>query len=203
MRSAQVRGPRTSSVSTSISHPTVKGLNYPRHKLLYSLPIKNTAGSFFGMAPGNKQIVQRTWGLQELEARSLSLRGDAGLAEQKRLTYGPHLKYDEFLAMPNRIVAAAFSFVFVFTFGALAAISPVCKTSHSYLLQYTHTFAAPLVSQEAGDPARLWPIRRNYDQRLVQIHEHLVFRAHHSFSQEIRRDCDEWQGRSGLSWNSR
>ncbi|KZP18410.1 hypothetical protein FIBSPDRAFT_595724, partial [Athelia psychrophila] len=103
----------------------VKGLNYPRMKLLYSLPIKNIVGSFFFMAPTNRQIVQRTWGLQELEERALSLRGGVDLAEQKRLTYGPHLRYDEFIAMPNRIIAAAFSFIFFLTFGALAKISPL------------------------------------------------------------------------------
>ncbi|KAF7983029.1 hypothetical protein HWV62_24676 [Athelia sp. TMB] len=102
----------------------VKGLSYPPIKLLYSLPIKNIVGSFFGMAPGNKQIVQRSWGLQELEARTLALGSGQGIAEQKKLTYGRQLKYDEFLAMPNRFIAAAFSFVFAVSMATLAFVKP-------------------------------------------------------------------------------
>lgn len=119
------------------------------------------------MAPGNRQIVQRTWGLQELEARTLALKGGAGLAEQKRLTYGPHLKYDEFIAMPNRIFAAAFSFVFVLTFSALATISPVCKDLTRASLDVLIPFAAPLVGEKTGNSARFGSIGRHYDEGLV------------------------------------
>lgn len=107
---------------------TVKGLKYPNPKLLYSLPIRNIVGSVFVMAAGNKALVQRSWGLQELEARTLASNGGAKLEAQKRLTYGPHLRYDEFLAMPNRFFAAAFSFVLALTMGALVAVKPVSTT---------------------------------------------------------------------------
>src|ERR1700720_1064405 len=86
------------------------------------------------MASGNRSVVQRTWGLHELEARCLSHRLQAktnaidnpdALKEQRRLTYGPQFKYDEFIIMPNALIAVMFTVTFGIVLACLKSILPV------------------------------------------------------------------------------
>jgi hypothetical protein len=102
--------------------------------LIYGLPVKGRVqskkmfyrltphspsiqGAFFFMTPSNKAIVERTWGLHELEAhrtesrtRSDTTGGTSNdnndkvrtLHEMaKRLSYGPQFVYDEFIITRN------------------------------------------------------------------------------------------------------
>ena len=80
----------------------------------------------------NRSVIQRTWGLHELEARRQStnvnvnaIGGPDAEAERKRLTYGRQLKYDEFIVMPNAAVAILVTFSFAVAVAALTFISPV------------------------------------------------------------------------------
>lgn len=143
---------------TRISFRAVKGLPYPRPKFLYSLPLANAVGSFFIMAPGNRSIVQRSWGLQELETRTLASGSSTDAVEQKRLTYGQQFKYDEFVVMPGRVAAATFSFIFAVSATALALIAPVCSLFYFPSLQYYSILTPAMMSHSsAGCLRKLCP----------------------------------------------
>jgi len=112
----------------------VEGLPSPRPRLLYTLPLSSprVRGSFFAMIGINRSVVQRTWGLHELEARRLSTRANAnavgqfdGQAERKRLTYGRQFRYDEFIAMPNAAVAVLFTIAFAAGLASLTLFPPL------------------------------------------------------------------------------
>ncbi|KAG6873133.1 hypothetical protein C0995_002507 [Termitomyces sp. Mi166 len=71
-------------------------------------------GAFFLMAPANKKLVQRTFGLLELqriEASQLGLPAEVAKIT-RRESYGPSFAYDEFLILPSRFSAIAFSTMF-------------------------------------------------------------------------------------------
>ena len=111
---------------------TVVGLPRSPPRLLYTLPLFPTIrGTFFVMAPTNISIVQRTWGLHELEARRTSLQSNASgpgpesRAEQQRLTYGRQFKYSEFMVMPGAVSAVAAGIAITIVFAALAFLPPV------------------------------------------------------------------------------
>jgi short subunit dehydrogenase-like uncharacterized protein len=115
----------------------VQGLPSPHPRLLYTLPLSSPAirGAFYIMAPTNRAVVQRTWGLHELEARRLAISTnssakhstsipDTQASEKQRLTYGRQFKYDEFLAMSNAVSAVAFGIVFALGAVALMFLPP-------------------------------------------------------------------------------
>lgn len=88
------------------------------------------------MTPTNRAVVQRTWGLHELDARRTALRmnnkasvGAPGIqslvSEKQRRTYGRQFKYDEFLVMSNAVSAITFGVVFALGAMALVFIPPV------------------------------------------------------------------------------
>jgi len=112
----------------------VEGLPSPRPRLLYTLPLSSprVRGSFFPMIGVNRSILQRTWGLHELEARRQSMHVNTNAvgqpdaqAEQKRLTYGREFKYDEFIVMPNAIIAVLASIAIAAVLASLTFIPPV------------------------------------------------------------------------------
>lgn len=109
----------------------VRGLPSPHPRLLYTLPLSYppVCGAFYLMAPTNRAVVQRTWGLHELDARRMALRINNSasasetqtlVAEKQRRTYGRQFKYDEFIVMSN--TASAITFGIVFALGAMALI---------------------------------------------------------------------------------
>lgn len=101
----------------------VTGPKPPGVSLYYSLPIPGARpliGSFFFMKPANKALVQRTFGLLELEARTSNLK------EVKLARYGPGFTYDEFLVMPSVFRAVSFSLIFMTGFLLVAFVKPVC-----------------------------------------------------------------------------
>jgi hypothetical protein len=116
----------------------VQGLPSPHPRLLYTLPLSSPAirGAFYIMAPTNRGVIQRTWGLHELEARRLAISKssnannitstpDAQAAEKQRLTYGRQFKYDEFVVLSNAVSAIAFGIVFALGAVALMFLPPV------------------------------------------------------------------------------
>lgn len=109
------------SLRAHFSLPPASRKPFRKPKLLYSLPIPGAfsiIGSFFFMKPSNQAIVQRSWGLLEVESKQNPS------PELKKRYYGTKFLYDEFAVMPNRVVAAAVSCVFIF--GQLClTISPV------------------------------------------------------------------------------
>lgn len=100
----------------------VAGRRPPRTPLYYKVPIPGARpliGAYFFMEPANKALVQRTFGLLELEAQT-SKSKEAQLAR-----YGPDFVYDEFLTMPNAFAAVSFTFVFMTGFLLVAFVQPV------------------------------------------------------------------------------
>jgi hypothetical protein len=80
----------------------------------------------------NRAVVQRTWGLHELEARRLGTNASSNtvskpddLAERKRLTYGLEFKYDEFMIMPNATAAILLTIGFWIGLATLTFVPPV------------------------------------------------------------------------------
>ncbi|GJN91594.1 hypothetical protein Rhopal_004617-T1 [Rhodotorula paludigena] len=69
---------------------------------------KRTYGMAFLMAPINCAVVERTWGILE-----------SADASKRALRYGPKFVYDEFMTLPNPIVAFLGSAFFYLAFGAL------------------------------------------------------------------------------------
>jgi hypothetical protein len=71
------------------------------------------------MGPSNKAVVQRSFGLLELRART-SKSKEAQLAR-----YGPDFAYDEFLAMPNTFVAVSYTLIYMTSFLLFLTFRPV------------------------------------------------------------------------------
>ncbi|KAF8870481.1 Saccharopine dehydrogenase-domain-containing protein [Infundibulicybe gibba] len=116
---------RAAALDHSIS--PVKGLPVPM-KLLHSLRIfprthapRTLQGALFFMRPVNKALVDRTWGLKELAARD----GTEATDESKQARYGPAFRYDEFMVMSSRPVAALFVSAFLLVLGLVAYVPPV------------------------------------------------------------------------------
>ena len=112
---------------------TVIGLPRSPPRLLYTLPVfaPTLKGTFFVMASTNRAIVQRTWGLHELQVRRTKLQssssgpGPESRAEQQRLTYGRQFKYNEFMVMPNTASAIIVGIAIAIVFAALMFLPPV------------------------------------------------------------------------------
>lgn len=76
-------------------------------------------GGFFMMGPTNKAVVQRSFGLLELKARTTQSK-EAQLAR-----YGPDFAYDEFLAMPNTFAAVSYTLIYMTGFMLFLTLPPV------------------------------------------------------------------------------
>ncbi|KAG5653801.1 hypothetical protein H0H81_010471 [Sphagnurus paluster] len=107
----------------------VKGRALPVFQFLYnqSIPGEPTVhGGFFFMQPTNRKVVQRTFGLLEMQARYAESSGaNAKLLEAaQHERYGPSFAYDEFLVMPSRLSSVLVSTSFAVLFGLLALVAP-------------------------------------------------------------------------------
>ncbi|KDR76288.1 hypothetical protein GALMADRAFT_473621 [Galerina marginata CBS 339.88] len=92
------------------------GQRRPLLRFLYNLPIPGTKplkGAIFLMAAGNKAVIQRTFGLLEMQARDSKAK-DAQLAR-----YGPEFCYDEFMGTSGTMSALVFTAALIFSFGML------------------------------------------------------------------------------------
>ncbi|PPQ99762.1 hypothetical protein CVT24_009665 [Panaeolus cyanescens] len=97
------------------------GIIRPEFKAIYKLPIlgeKTLVGGPFVMAPTNKHVVQRTWGLLEYGAREKRTK------EAELLRYGPDFSYDEFSQTKTVVSALVLTTALIIGFGALV-ISPI------------------------------------------------------------------------------
>lgn len=94
------------------------------------------------MAASNRAVVQRTWGLHELEARRLSLNMHPNAATkpdrdaQQRLTYGRQFKYDEFMSVKSRAYAVLIGVVFAVGWAVLAFLPPVSWAEETWVLSF-------------------------------------------------------------------
>jgi hypothetical protein len=81
-----------------ISFLTVRGRTQPP-SLFYNLTPHSPpiTGAFFLMRGANTAIVDRTWGLHEVQVR----QRDQAPEHLKRLAYGPNFVYDEFIITNN------------------------------------------------------------------------------------------------------
>ncbi|GLB37942.1 putative saccharopine dehydrogenase NADP binding domain [Lyophyllum shimeji] len=118
---------RDSSADYALS--PVGGRGMPKFRFLYNLSIPgepSVPGAFFGMQPTNRKLVQRTYGLLEMQARSVDAAGSQEAAQAaRRARYGPTFVYDEFLAVPSRLSAVLVSTAFAVGFGMLALVAPI------------------------------------------------------------------------------
>jgi hypothetical protein len=73
--------------------------------------LKGRFGFFSLLGTTNKLVVQRTWGLKEMQS--------------KQAAYGPEFAYDEFLSAHNRILAMFIGGTSVLFIGAMALLKPV------------------------------------------------------------------------------
>jgi len=99
----------------------VTGRPSSRPQLYYNVPVpgeRPLIGGHFFMESVNKALVQRTFGLLELEARTSNTK------EAQMDRYGPDFAYKEFMVMPSVFAAASFTVVF-FIGLLLVAFPPV------------------------------------------------------------------------------
>ncbi|KIM40396.1 hypothetical protein M413DRAFT_446577 [Hebeloma cylindrosporum] len=99
----------------------------PRFRLLYSLPVpgsKTIKGGIFVMGAGNRALVQRTFGLLEMQNR--------GKADEKK--YGPDFCYDEFQATSGTLSAWFLTTALIVGFTALL-IKPLRLIAKKFLPQ--------------------------------------------------------------------
>ena len=141
----------------------VEGLPRPRPQFVYALPYSSVRGSFFPMSGINCAIVQRTWGLHELDARRVSSRmHDNAICTpdnremRKQLTYGRQFKYDEFIIMPNAAVAVMATIALAIGLASLAFIRPVGSPGVSVFANHIDINFYPdsLAVQEVVDSTR-------------------------------------------------
>jgi hypothetical protein len=98
----------------------ITGLPVTGFKFLYSLPapeLTKQIGGFWPMAPVNQSLVQRTWGLKQMEADSSQ--------EGKALAYGPEFTYHEFARCRTTITSFLWSFTIAVVQVSLSAFAPV------------------------------------------------------------------------------
>ncbi|KAG5644513.1 hypothetical protein DXG03_008255 [Asterophora parasitica] len=107
----------------------VKGPALPRFQFSYTQSIpgeRSVFGGFFFMQPTNRKLVQRTFGLLELQAQNAETPGSsANVQTARRERYGPAFAYDEFLVMPSRLSSIIFSTTFAIGIGLLALVAPI------------------------------------------------------------------------------
>ncbi|THH17089.1 hypothetical protein EW146_g3650 [Bondarzewia mesenterica] len=101
----------------------VLGHSAPHRHLLYKLPYSfpPVYGGIFVLAPGNRAVVQRTWGLQQYQF----LTAAKTAVPNKMLTYGPRFKYTEFMVQPNAFLAVLSSLAIAIGMFCLAVIQPL------------------------------------------------------------------------------
>jgi hypothetical protein len=164
LRSASIKSfafsPSTSSQSHTcaclISVHLVRGVRQVTFNFLYSLPLyPHITGGYYFMTVCNRLVVQRTWGLGQVELAAK--KEDAGAQSR---AYGPRFAYSEFMSVPGGKIGGFIVSALTLLFGLAVAISPVryarCAT------EVTHQCLSPPDSrshQALRYPARLWAFR--------------------------------------------
>ncbi|KAK2463055.1 hypothetical protein APHAL10511_004710 [Amanita phalloides] len=109
----------------------VPGIRIPLFKPFYKLAIpgqKPLVGGFFIMRSVNVAVVQRTFGLLEVEAIRDKLRWPSGTQETAMVTkkqrYGPSFQYDEFIVTESTFQALLLSLSLLFGLALLMFVPP-------------------------------------------------------------------------------
>jgi hypothetical protein len=108
------------------SSPIVGPKPHPKPKFIYNLTVpglKSFTGAFSPMSTPNSAVVQRSYGLFELH--------HLDNPNKFKFHYGSKFTYDEFVRVPNRLVALLYSST-IFTFMACLLIKPVITPSHPF-----------------------------------------------------------------------
>ncbi|KIL61105.1 hypothetical protein M378DRAFT_82903 [Amanita muscaria Koide BX008] len=137
-------GDRAKVMKTSqpYSLSPVTGVSIPIFQALYKLCIpgeKPLVGGFFMMRGINTAIVQRSFGLLEVQAEEEETKQEslapqaATLARKQR--YGPLFKYDEFLVTPSTIKALLSSYGLLFVMVLVAYVRPFRQLARKFVLQ--------------------------------------------------------------------
>jgi len=113
------------------SSPIVGPQPHPKPKLIYNLTVpglKSFTGAFSPMSTPNIAVVQRSYGLFELH--------HLNNPNKSNFHYGSKFTYDEFVRVPNRLVALFYSST-IFTLLACLFIKPVITLSTPLFLKLT------------------------------------------------------------------
>ena len=93
------------------------------------------------MHPTNTNIVRRTWGLLQSRAQT---------QDEKNLAYGETFDYDEFMQLPNYIVAAGISLAIFFFALFSATLPPVCFYGVHYQPEKAYPLAIITCASSSG-----------------------------------------------------
>ncbi|KAF9562971.1 hypothetical protein CPC08DRAFT_662407 [Agrocybe pediades] len=108
------------------------GLRSPPLRLLYNLAVpgaKKLQGALFVMAPPNRAVVQRTFGLLEMEQKYAKDKLQA-----RKSAYGPDFCYDEFMVTSSTLHAVTLVASIIIGFGMMM-IKPVREIAKKFLPQ--------------------------------------------------------------------
>jgi len=106
--------------------PVIGGTR-PQFRLFYDLHIpgeRPTLGSFFFMQPTNRSLVQRTFGLLELQALEENNRSHSSTSLAQKERYGPTFAYDEFFVMRSKTSSFFLTVSFVIGLALMAYVAP-------------------------------------------------------------------------------
>ena len=145
------------SASLIFCRNAVKGRSLPLAQLVYNLRIpreRPIIGGFFFMKPVNQKLIERTFGLLEMQARQGMFKNPCLLCNPihnnklmcdpstlaaelrhhssseltkiaQRERYGSNFAYDEFLVTGSRLSAFLLTTAFAVAFGLIAFVKPV------------------------------------------------------------------------------
>lgn len=91
--------------------------------MLYTLPYSDRPiyGAWYFMAITNSQVVQRSWGLNELARRA----NHPDATSVTPFSYGPDFKYEEFVVLPSAFYAVMYSIILAAIATLLVHFQPV------------------------------------------------------------------------------
>lgn len=164
------------------SSPIVGAQPHPNPKFIYNLTVpglKSFTGAFSPTSTPNLAVVQRSYGLLELH--------HLDNPNKSKFHYGSKFTYDEFVQVPNRLVALLYSST-IFTLMACLLVKPVNFLSIllNPLLTSKHT---DLQTRHLSPPfPRLWPEKRGSRERIFQSYQLYfcctLFRLYHNLRQD-------------------
>ena len=117
---------RKMSTTPFASSPVIGPKPHPKLRLVYDLTVpglKPYTGSFSPMSTPNRAVVQRSYGLLELDHLENPDK------ENPKFHYGSKFTYDEFLQVPNRLVAFLYSSTIFTVMTCLLLFNPVSLPS--------------------------------------------------------------------------
>jgi hypothetical protein len=101
----------------------VKGTPRPFH-IVKKIPFSSVYGSFSFMAAINERVVNRTWGLFEARAKSISQVYPVEEEEDHLFSYGPNFCYEEYSEWNSRLTGSVFGVIFLTVMAAITWLPP-------------------------------------------------------------------------------